>query len=175
MSKIRSAVALSDLHLGRDLSYLYSKHSSFHQNRNALLSLLKKLGPQDELILNGDFLELSLAGLDEIYREVREFFSLLTEAEVYKRIVYVPGNHDHHFWRALGEQVYINGRIDKGMSPPGNEEYPFCFVDERFSSQDPNLLCQILLANLWPKDKLEPEIIVKYPHHLAKVFSNNGN
>lgn len=174
MSKTKSTIALSDLHLGRDVSYLNSRNPSYKKNRAALSSLLKKLGPQDELILAGDILELSLGGLDEVYTDLKEFFGLLSESSQYQRIVYVPGNHDHHFWRALGEQVHIDGRIARGINPPGNDEYPFCFVDERFSSQDPNLPCTINVAYLWPEGMPKPEIVVKYPHHLSKIFSENG-
>ena len=60
MSTIKSAIALSDLHLGKDKGYLYSKDSKYKNNRDAVLDLLQSLGPQDELILAGDFLELSL-------------------------------------------------------------------------------------------------------------------
>ena len=73
MSKIKSAIAISDTHLGMDLGYLYSKKpndQAFQRNRSVLLELLNNLGPQDELILNGDFLELALAGFDVIYNDI---------------------------------------------------------------------------------------------------------
>jgi UDP-2,3-diacylglucosamine pyrophosphatase LpxH len=174
MSRTRTLIALSDLHLGRDVSYLNSRNPSYKKNRSALSSILKELGPQDELILAGDVLELSLGGLDEVYADLREFFGLLAESSQYQRIIYVPGNHDHHFWRALGEQVHIDGRLAKGMNPPGSEEYPFCFVDERFSSLDPSLPCAISIISLWPKHMEPPEIVVKYPHHLSTVRSENA-
>jgi UDP-2,3-diacylglucosamine pyrophosphatase LpxH len=172
MREIKTALAMSDLHLGRDLSYLYSRNSGFQKNRQALLDLLAKLGPQDELILNGDLLELSMVGLDEAYHEIKEFFILISEVPPVKRVVYIPGNHDHHFWRELAEQVCVNGRISQGMLPPSHKEYPSCFVDKYFSSFDRNLPCKIVLADLWPKDKPPVEIVVKYPHHLIKVSTN---
>lgn len=172
MRDIKTAVAMSDLHLGRDLGYLYSANPKFQKNRQALLDLLRKLGPQDELIINGDLLELSMAGLDEAYRELKDFFVLISEVPPLKRIVYVPGNHDHHFWRELAEHVCVNGQISQGMLPPTHQEYPSCFVDKYFSSFDQNLPCKILLAELWPKDKTPIEIVVKYPHHLIKVSAD---
>jgi hypothetical protein len=62
MSKVRTALALSDMHLGRDVGYLYSKDPDFNDpkfqnNADALLTFLQGFGPQDELILNGDILE----------------------------------------------------------------------------------------------------------------------
>jgi UDP-2,3-diacylglucosamine pyrophosphatase LpxH len=172
MREVRTAVAMSDLHLGRNLGYLYSPDARFQKNRQALLDLLRRIGPQDELIINGDLLELSMVGLDEAYREIKEFFVLLAEAPSFKRIVYIPGNHDHHFWRELAEQVCVNGRISQGMLPPSHTEYPSFFVDKYFSSFDRNLPCKIVLAELWPKDKPPVEFVVKYPHHLIKVSYN---
>ena len=175
MSEINSAIALSDLHLGNKDSYLYSKDPNYEKNLDALITLLKDLGPQDELILNGDFLELSLAGLDEVYEDVEKFFDLLAKERLYERIVFIPGNHDHHFWRELGEEVYVNGRIRQSQDPPGNYKYPCCFVDERFSNEDQDLPCEIVLSYLWPNNGIKcPEIVVKYPHHLIKIGSDTG-
>jgi len=175
MSNIKTALALSDLHLGRDVSYLNSREKTRYQkNRGAVLELLNRLGPQDEIILNGDILELSLGGLDEVYDDVKEFFSLLSETGPYKKIVYVPGNHDHHFWRTLGEQVYICGRINKKEKPLTKKEYPFYFVDRRFSSKNSEQPCNLILPDLWPEGKQAPEFVVKYPHHLARVTLANG-
>jgi hypothetical protein len=175
MKEVKTAVAISDLHLGRDLGYLYSKNPKFQKNKEALLELLKNLGPQDELILNGDLLELSMVGLDEAYRELKEFFVLLSQCPGFKRIVYVPGNHDHHFWRELAELVCVNGRIGQGILPPGHLEYPTWFVDKSFSSSDRSLPCRIILAEIWPQEAPVVEIVVKYPHHLVKVLSGNGD
>ncbi|MFZ0389241.1 MAG: hypothetical protein WAN36_02195, partial [Calditrichia bacterium] len=93
MSRVTKAIILSDQHLGRDVCYLNSTTAAFAKNSEVLLQLLKSAGPQDELILNGDLLELSLAGLDEVYRDLRAFFKILAQAGPYKRIVYIPGNH----------------------------------------------------------------------------------
>ncbi len=175
MSEINSAIAFSDLHLGNKQSYLYSKSAGYKKNKVALLKLLKKLGPYDELILNGDILELALAAHDEICTDVKEFFSLLANTGLNKKIVFIPGNHDHHFWRELGEEIYVNGSIRQGQEPPGDDTFPYCFVDKRFSSRDSQLPCQILLCSLWSNNGTKcPEIVVKYPHHLAKVDSVNG-
>jgi UDP-2,3-diacylglucosamine pyrophosphatase LpxH len=174
MRKVKAVLAMSDLHLGRDLGYLYSQDPRYQSNRRAFLELLTELGPQDELVLNGDLLELSQAGLDQVYGELKEFFALLSQSPGFKRIVYVPGNHDHHFWRELAEHVCVNGQIANGMFPPSNLDYPSFFVDKHFSSADPNLPSRIVLSELWPKDKPAVEIVVKYPHHLINVLTHGG-
>ena len=48
MRKVRSVMAMSDLHLGRDISYLCSEDARFHGNRAALRELLTEAGPQDD-------------------------------------------------------------------------------------------------------------------------------
>jgi hypothetical protein len=174
MRKLKTVVAMSDLHLGRDLGYLYSQDPRFQSNRAALLELLTEIGPQDELILNGDLLDLSMAGLDRAYRDLKEFFCLLSQSPGFKRIVYIPGNHDHHFWRELAEHACVNGQIAQGVFPPSNLEYPSFFVDKCFSSFDPNLPCGIILSELWPKGKPAAEIVVKYPHHLIDILTDKG-
>ncbi len=174
MSRIRSAIVLSDLHLGREVSYLYTKDERFEKNSQALQELLSELGPQDEVILLGDFLELAIGSLDEVYQDAREFFSFLAETGPYERIVFIPGNHDHHFWRELVEEVFINERLRKSSHPPGHHKYPRCFVDMRFSSADSDPVSPIVLTEVWPDNKPMPEIVVKYPHHFVSIPSNEG-
>jgi UDP-2,3-diacylglucosamine pyrophosphatase LpxH len=126
---------------------------------------LQQAGAQDELILNGDIMELSLAGWKDIGRELTGFFELLAESGPFKRMVYIPGNHDHHFWRLLVEQVMLLNNLKKWDQLPDLDEYPFCFVDQKFSSKN----CNVILNHFWPAGKPMPEIVVKYPHHLLQV------
>jgi hypothetical protein len=151
------------------MSYLYSKDERFKKNRQALQVLLAELGSQDEVILLGDFLELAVGSLNEVYNDAKEFFSILSEAGPYKRIVFIPGNHDHHFWRELGEEVCINERLREGSDPPGHHKYPRCFVDMRFSTADTDPASPIVLTEVWPENKSIPEIVVKYPHHFVRI------
>jgi len=170
MRKIQSAIVLSDIHLGRSSSYLYSRHSAYPENRTAVLQRLSQLGAQDELILNGDIMELSLAGWDDIVRETSLFFELLSESGPFKRIVYIPGNHDHHFWRLLVEKVLLLQKLEDKKSLPDIDTYPYCFVDQNFSSKN----YDIILNNFWPAGKTVPEIVVKYPHHLLQIEGSSG-
>lgn len=171
MSKVKTAIALSDLHLGSENSYFHCHSPKFYKNRKEIIAILQQIGKKDEIIINGDFLELSLAGLDNVYKDVKEFFSILAECDLYNKIVYIPGNHDHHFWRELVEQVYVYNKISEDNIPPGCDEYPHCFVDNRFSNKDTDPTCKIILTDLWPKNKPMPEIVVKYPHHFLRVLT----
>ena len=175
MNRIHSAIVLSDLHLGMEMSYLYSKDEKFKRNSQALKTLLTELGPQDEVILLGDFLELAIGSLDEVYQDARKFFSVLSETGPYKRIIFIPGNHDHHFWRELVEEIFINESLRRSSHPPGHHNYPGCFVDKRFSISRSNPASPIVLAEVWPHHKPMPEIVVKYPHHFVRIPSNEGS
>jgi hypothetical protein len=174
MSRIRNAIVLSDLHLGREMSYLYSKNDNFKRNSQAVKTFLAELGPQEEVILLGDFLELAIGSLDEVYQDAKDFFLILSETGPYERIVFIPGNHDHHFWRELAEEVFINESLRRGSYPPGHHTYPRCFIDKRFSTSDLDPKSPIVLAEVWPNHKPKPEIVVKYPHHFVRIFSNDG-
>ncbi len=174
MNRILGAIVLSDLHLGRETSYLYSKNENFRRNCEALRTLLEELGPQDEVILLGDLLELAIGSLDEVYQDARDFFSILANAGPYTRIVFIPGNHDHHFWRELAEEVFINENLRKDSHPPGHYKYPRCFVDKRFSTSESREKPVIVLVEVWPDDKPMPEIVVQYPHHFVNIPMHEG-
>jgi hypothetical protein len=165
MRLVKSALVISDIHLGRPSSYLYSNHSVYQANRRALLHLLRQLGAHDELVLNGDIMELSLSGWDEIVRETSLFFEVLAEAGPFKRIVYIPGNHDHHFWRLLVEKIFLLHNIENKISLPDLDRYPYHFVDQIFSSKSHD----IILNHFWPAGTTAPEIVVKYPNHLLQI------
>jgi hypothetical protein len=174
MRRVRTVVALSDLHLGRDVGYLCSADARFQGNGAAFLEAWSGIGPQDELIVNGDLLELSVAGLDRAYGDLKEFFFLLSRGPELKRLVYLPGNHDHHLWREMAERACVEGRLVRGKMPPSDADYPSFFVDKSFSSADPDLYCGFALSGLWPKDRPAPEFVVKYPHHLVDIPADDG-
>jgi len=52
------------------------------------------------LILNGDTLELALTEYNEAAMVFEGFINLIMPqgAELFDRIIYIPGNHDHHLW-----------------------------------------------------------------------------
>jgi len=175
MSEIKKAIVISDLHLGKVDGYHFSRDSRYADNRKTLFTLLKSFGQVDEIILNGDILDLAMAGLDVVYAELKVFFQLLAEVGNHRRIVYLPGNHDHHFWRMLGEQIQIHGNIMDGKPPPGHDQYACRFVDQRYSSLNPVHAPHIIFPHLWPRALSMPEFVIKYPHHLVKVPSSNTN
>lgn len=60
------------------------------------------------LILNGDILELALSTTGTAGAVFARFIELLMRPEpgLFDRIVYIPGNHDHHVWELARETQY---------------------------------------------------------------------
>jgi hypothetical protein len=125
-------VCLSDLHLGEETSLLTAAEPDassrggsgprLRPSPEKMSSVMERLvdcltelvaatgGGQPTLILAGDILELALAS-DEIGASVFQTFIRTTMApgsELFDRIVYVPGNHDHHLWETARETQYVD-------------------------------------------------------------------
>jgi len=108
-------VVLSDLHLGEEESLFTPQQegdfSLVHALSEALADLLHQFN-QEELpsfIFNGDILGLSFS----TYQEALTVFSAFTAAftkqnKICERVIYIPGNHDHHIWNMAKEERYIN-------------------------------------------------------------------
>lgn len=112
---MRTAI-VSDLHLG----------SSFGEDllRDAAVRrvLLDALGDADRLILLGDVLELRELPLPTVLEGARPFFDELGEAMAGKRIVLVPGNHDHRLAEPLLERQALAGEplgLEQRSAPAG--------------------------------------------------------
>lgn len=62
------------------------------------------------LILNGDILELALSNTNLAAMVFERFIELIMPkgGEMFERILYIPGNHDHHLWELARETQYVN-------------------------------------------------------------------
>jgi len=127
--KIR-AICLSDLHFGSETSVLTAiDNTTLGTDLNRISPVLKALveclklilaahegqkgGRKPSLVLAGDVLELALAGTNEATTVFTHFINLLYdktpssgESLLDPTIIYVPGNHDHHFWETSREHQY---------------------------------------------------------------------
>jgi UDP-2,3-diacylglucosamine pyrophosphatase LpxH len=92
-----STLVVSDLHLGAR-----SGVDVLRADR-AQAALLAAVDGADELIVAGDLLELRDGPVDEALAAARPLLKAVGEAMVGRRVVLVPGNHDHQLlagWRA---------------------------------------------------------------------------
>lgn len=117
-------VCLSDLHLGEEDSLLTrvnpengeadptGKSPVLQELATCLNHLIARNEDQESkptLILLGDILELALT-TDNIAAMAFERFLELFMApdyELFEKIIYIPGNHDHHLWESARETQYV--------------------------------------------------------------------
>lgn len=117
-------VCLSDMHLGEEDSLVthISPGSGQVDPRRAspvlqeLLICLRDLISRNEdqtrkptLILNGDILELALSTDNQAAMVFERFLELALPQgdELFRKIIYIPGNHDHHLWESARETQYV--------------------------------------------------------------------
>jgi len=125
MAKIKY-VCLSDMHLGAENSLLTKLTTDCADTEPTkpspalvqLVECLKSLISQNDngekpiLILNGDILELALTTDNLAAMAFERFIELILPANeadrLFKEIIYLPGNHDHHLWETARETQYVN-------------------------------------------------------------------
>lgn len=163
MGEFAKAAVISDLHLGEEESFLHAgstKTVQANQNLDTLRDRLREEGPLDELIILGDFLDLSLAPFHDAVLGAKHFFRRVLEGTEIGEIYFVPGNHDHHLWIEVVERREVVEKIEDGGFPVGQPDFINRFVDRRFPETH--------LSGLLPEGAGSPPLIVKYPHHLRR-------
>lgn len=99
---MRTAI-VSDLHLGSATGEDIARDPAIRQ------ALLEEIASAERLVLLGDVLELRDLPLARVLELVQPFFEALGEAMAGRRIVIVPGNHDHRLAEPLLEEVALGG------------------------------------------------------------------
>ena len=131
-------VVVSDLHLGAANSILTCLTGDNRQTcPNTASDLLVHFaaclrevarlsndGQRPTLVLNGDILELALAGTNDATMTFRKFIEALSgpgdgnDWPFDKNVYYLPGNHDHHLWNIAREKQYREILCRKEKSRP---------------------------------------------------------
>jgi len=99
---VRTAI-VSDLHLGS------ASGEDLGRDPAMRAVLLEEIRAADRLVLLGDVLELRELPLAQVLDTVQPFFEELGEAMAGRRVVLVPGNHDHRLAEPLLEEVALTG------------------------------------------------------------------
>ncbi len=122
---MRTAI-VSDLHLGGASGEDLGRDPAIRR------TLLDEIPAADRLVLLGDVLELRELPLARVLESVQPFFEELGEAMAGRRVVLVPGNHDHRLAEPLLEEVALppprsassiaacRPASRRGGSPPGS-------------------------------------------------------
>lgn len=156
------AVALSDLHLGEPEGILC--HRDDFNVIDILANKIEDLSKGsdgfdegvEELILIGDIVDLSEARDKEAYENTRVVLHTIIEKVKLDKIVYIPGNHDHHLWVELLEKE--EGKKFDKCSPKTRKDK---------SLQKKDLFLSRCLPE-WPQEKLE----IWYP--IYRIESDNS-
>jgi UDP-2,3-diacylglucosamine pyrophosphatase LpxH len=142
-------VCLSDMHLGEEdslLTNLKTASSDTDPTRPSpvmenLVKCLETLIRQNEskgtkptLVLNGDILELALSTTNEAAMVFERFMELIMPAKgkLFEKILYIPGNHDHHLWESARETQYVNhiAKLKPGSHLPVPRHTTKMFIDD---------------------------------------------
>jgi len=155
MGKIK-AVALSDLHLGDTESLLFDGDNCniIELTASKICELAGENKEIEELILNGDIPDLSEAKKEGAYKNTKKFLKAIFDKVNIKKIVYIPGNHDHHLWVEMVEEAN------------SGKKYKDCKMTDYSIKGKDNLFAK----NCIPedvKDRLK-EVEVTYPNYLLE-------
>jgi len=186
MSDIRY-VCLSDTHFGEEDSLLTNlKTASMDTDPSTpspvavrLVECLRHLISKNRarkkptLILCGDILEMALCEINEAAMAFERFLELVMEsgAELFEKIVYVPGNHDHHLWESARETQYVN-HIET-IAPGKPLPIPW-HATRMFLEEDPTPVQSYFLKRLLQRyEHLKGvSLLVAYPN--LALFRENG-
>jgi len=164
MKKLK-ILALSDLHLGEPESVLFNSGDRF----NLIDITIKKIielskGDKEydsgieQLILIGDIADLSVASDEEAYENVKIFLTSLLDKVNTDKIIYIPGNHDHHLWVELLKKEY------------GKDNFRDCFPKIKVDSSILNK--EIFIKNCLQSDCPTEKIEIYYPNYRFETDSS---
>ncbi|MBN2718467.1 MAG: metallophosphoesterase [Deltaproteobacteria bacterium] len=155
-------VCISDMHLGEEDSLLTNLKPARNDADNSkagpvlikFVDCLRELishnngDTKPTLILNGDILELALTDDNEALmafeRFIEQIFPKDAEA-LFEKVIYVPGNHDHHLWELARETQYI--KYIQTIAP-GDRFLESWHTTHMQSATDANLIESTLLTAL---------------------------
>jgi UDP-2,3-diacylglucosamine pyrophosphatase LpxH len=117
-------VIISDTHFGNEFAALSTDHAL-----ERLVATLAAMGDIDELVLLGDIFDFWTTTVTEAIELSRVTMSELFKLDNVGRMVYIPGNHDHHVVRLrhteLTNKRLRDGDLERGeLTVPLTEDCP---------------------------------------------------
>ena len=171
-------VCLSDMHLGEEDSLLTDLqqgstdidplHASpvMKQLVDCIKHLISQTSPKPALILNGDILEMALSTVNDAAMVFERFIELIMPDgdKLFEKIIYIPGNHDHHLWETAREIQYAN--YIKNRTEPGQRlKTPWHTTEMFFENDTPKVDSYFLSKLVQRYEHLEDfKIHVAYPN-----------
>jgi hypothetical protein len=180
-------VCLSDLHLGDPDSILtpfepagpssdpLAGGSVLEQLVVCLEHLLdgKRGDERPILILNGDALELAFGTFSQALTNFERLAGLLLQRRLFRQLIYIPGNHDHHIWEVARETQYANilAEHDHRFELPPLRHVTPLRLEEGVSAYLLNKIIERMHPTHGPRDN-EHEVLVVYPN--LALFDRSG-
>ncbi len=157
MKKLK-ILALSDLHLGEPESVLFNSEDRFNLIDITIRKIIEiSKGDKifdngiEQLVLIGDIVDLSVASDEEAYKNAKVFLISLLDKVNIDKIIYIPGNHDHHLWVELLKKEY------------GKDNFRDCFPKIKVDSSILNK--EIFIKNCLQSDYPAERIEIYYPNY----------
>lgn len=106
-------VIISDIHLGEPNDSL-----AMPDRIDALVEAITDLGQVDDLVILGDLFDFWQAPFDIALKRAQPLMRALFTLPNVRRMVYLPGNHDHHIFRMYFEEQVARGLRDGELDMP---------------------------------------------------------
>ncbi|TFH18293.1 MAG: hypothetical protein E4H05_05720 [Acidimicrobiales bacterium] len=176
-------IVLSDLHLGADQSVLTADDGvSPSATAVAMADCLRELVGDDRptLVLAGDAIELALTQMAPAFTVFERFLELVhgDEPIIGDRIIYIPGNHDHHLWQVSRQQGYMRAIQE---TKPGDDLPAMWFTSSLDPDQDLPLSPLVALMRRDPRwqgvfvDAVYPNLALRRPGVERSVIVHHGH
>jgi len=144
---------ISDLHLG-------SRFDGDLLRRRHFRDLLRpELEAADQVVLLGDAIELRDRPLGNVLEIARPFLAWLAELAAGRRVVLVPGNHDHHL-----VAPWLDARRLNGAAPLGLEQR--AKPDLGLAAELARLMPGVELELAYPGTWVAPRVYATHGHYL---------
>jgi len=180
-------MCLSDMHLGEEDSLLTNLKTASADTEptrpspvmKQLVECLRALISENEsegkptLILNGDILELALTTTNQAAMVFERFVELIMPPEggLFDRIIYIPGNHDHHIWELARETQYVNHIT--GLEPGKHLPIPW-HATNMFVGNDPNPVPSYFLTRLVNRFSHLKDFVITTAYPNFGLFREDG-
>ncbi len=187
-------VCLSDMHLGEEDSLLTNlkvaspelDHTAPSPVMEQLVKCLRALVLENEdktrkptLILNGDILEMALATENQAAVCFDRFIELIMPQgnELFEKIIFIPGNHDHHLWESARETQYVNyiSKIDPNDIKSGTKKLdPPWHTTNIFVENNPNRVTAYFMTKLIQRFSHLKEAIITTAYPNFGLLNSDG-
>ncbi|MDI6792316.1 MAG: metallophosphoesterase [bacterium] len=181
-------VCLSDMHLGEEDSLLTNLKEAGKETDPAqpspvmkqLVECLEHLISKNDdekkptLILNGDILELALTTTNEAAMAFERFVELIMppEGQLFEKILYIPGNHDHHLWELARETQYVD-YITRRLRPGEDLPVPW-HRTKMFVENDPAPVPSYFLTKLVNRFPHLTDVVIPVAYPNLGLITDDG-